>query len=89
MLDVGCGSDAMVNDLSVGLRIGLDPLMNAVKLSLSSNVVGIQGVGEYLPFQKEDFDVVTCINVFDHMYVPFKALKEMKRILKKNGICMQ
>ena len=39
-----------------------------------------------MPFKDECFDVVVCFNVLDHMSNPNRALLEIKRVLKKDGI---
>jgi len=40
-----------------------------------------------LPFEDSAFDVVVCLDVLYHKWVDVKkALSEMKRVLKKNGI---
>lgn len=38
-----------------------------------------------LPFKDEEFDVVLCIEVLEHVLDPKKAIAEMKRVLKKEG----
>ncbi|KPJ69327.1 MAG: hypothetical protein AMJ45_00630 [Syntrophobacter sp. DG_60] len=46
----------------------------------------ICGVAESIPKQDESFDVVICVNALDHMINPVKALLEIRRVLKKDGI---
>jgi ubiquinone/menaquinone biosynthesis C-methylase UbiE len=41
---------------------------------------------ELLPFDDNSFDMVTCQTVLIHVDDPIKALKEMKRVLKPNGL---
>lgn len=38
-----------------------------------------------LPFKDEEFDVVLCVEVLEHVLDPRKAIAEMKRVLKKGG----
>jgi len=38
-----------------------------------------------LPFGTETFEAVFCLEALEHIYSPLKAIKEMKRVLKKNG----
>jgi len=40
---------------------------------------------EKLPFKKEEFDAVFCLEVLEHLFAPEKTLLEVKRVLKKNG----
>jgi len=42
--------------------------------------------GHYLPFADAQFDVITSIAVFEHLYNPFQAAQEIYRVLKPNGI---
>jgi ubiquinone/menaquinone biosynthesis C-methylase UbiE len=46
----------------------------------------IQGDATALPFADDSFDVVTCQTVLIHLKKPTLALKEMKRVVKPNGI---
>jgi len=54
------------------------------------NVVGeeIDVVGDILktPFANESFDTIICTMVFEHIPNPWLAVKEMKRILRKEGV---
>lgn len=38
-----------------------------------------------LPFKDEEFDVVLCVEVLEHVLEPKKAIQEMNRVLKKGG----
>lgn len=40
---------------------------------------------EKLPFPTNRFDLVTCLEVLEHVKDPVKVLKEIKRVLKKEG----
>ncbi len=40
-----------------------------------------------LPFADNSLDAITCIAVLEHVKNPFKAVKEMYRVLKPNGYC--
>ncbi len=41
---------------------------------------------ESLPFADDSFDAVTCQTVLIHLENPLDALREMKRVLKPDGI---
>jgi len=45
-----------------------------------------KGSAYKLPFEDDSFDVVTCQTLLIHLGDPLKALREMKRVVKKNGI---
>jgi len=42
--------------------------------------------GSNLPFEPESFDAVASLNVFEHIVFVDKALQEIHRVLKKNGV---
>lgn len=46
----------------------------------------LQGDIYRLPFAAESFDIVTCQTLLIHLQDPLKALLEMKRVLKKEGL---
>lgn len=86
ILEVGCGPAAAIHSLrQARLRVGIDPLASELRHFYRNSTNQIQGIGEYLPFKDETFDVVLCINVLDHVQNPFAVLKEMQRCLKRGG----
>lgn len=46
----------------------------------------LQGDAYQIPFADDSFDIVTCQTVLLHLKDPLKALFEMKRVLKKDGL---
>ena len=47
-------------------------------LDITSDIISI-------PVENESFDAIMCIEVLEHVVDPVKAMKELDRILKKNG----
>ena len=45
----------------------------------------MQGSAESLPFTDNSFDVVSCLQVLEHLKEPDKAISELKRVLKPGG----
>ncbi|EKD43986.1 MAG: hypothetical protein ACD_72C00046G0002 [uncultured bacterium] len=43
---------------------------------------------ENLPFERETFDVVVCLNVIDRVAHPKKVLESIGRVLKKGGVAI-
>ena len=93
-LDIGCGSgDNLLRakyQLNCSVR-GIDPApgeqgvgryikgdLNEVKID--------RGFAEKLPYEDECFDVVFCSHVLEHVNEEDKSLKEMARVLKKDGV---
>jgi len=89
ILDVGCGPTCAGQLFDVGLKTYLDPLMDSYLLKYQDRLPEgekICATAEQMPFPDNNFDVVLCINALDHMHNPLKALSEMHRVLKKEGV---
>ena len=89
ILDVGCGPTCSAQLFSVGLKTYLDPLMNSYLETYPEKLPEgekISSTAEDIPKPDESFDVVLCVNALDHMIHPDKALAEMCRVVKKEGI---
>ncbi len=89
ILDVGCGPTCSAQLFKVGLKTYLDPLMDSYLESYPEKLPQgekICSTGEEIPKPDESFDVVLCVNALDHMIDPDKALEEMGRVMKRDGI---
>jgi|Deesub1362A_J573_1020465.scaffolds.fasta_scaffold02187_5 ubiquinone/menaquinone biosynthesis C-methylase UbiE len=63
--------------------IGIDLNKTGVhKHRLKNSVIGS---GFYLPFKENSFDVVLLAEVLEHLENPIEILKEINRVLRKNG----
>ena len=85
LLDIGCGSPARcVKEGSflryVGYGHGID--IKPCNIEFDFKIGDMQNI----PFGNEKFDVITAIEVIEHVENPSKALKEVHRVLKKGGI---
>lgn len=45
----------------------------------------VQADAQHLPFKNESFDIVLALDVIEHLYSPLDFLKEVNRVLKKEG----
>jgi len=45
------------------------------------------GNGLNLQFNKKEFDVVICNQIYEHVPNPFKLVAEIRRVLKDEGFC--
>jgi len=90
ILDVGCGTGSNLKLLSkYGSVYGVDASEHAIKYASSLNIAELkQGGIESLPYDDNSFDMVFCIEVIYHDWVKNKdkALSELYRVLKKDGI---
>ncbi len=86
-LDVGCGSSPNINYLD-GKRTGIDINRKALEFVSNHSTAEFQ-FGNILdiPFQGESFDLVSCLEVVEHMKngQAEKAISELARVVKPNG----
>ena len=83
ILDVGCGNGAFLNSLSDSYQaIGLDSSQEALKYVQTKTVKGDIAA---LPFESASFDLVTCLEVLEHLSCDAfdKALFELQRVSRK------
>ncbi len=90
VLDVGCGAcDYMIPLESAGKRcVGIDPIYEtsiAECKKKGRELQLIQGIGEYLPFRDEVFDLVLLLSTLQHVKDQEAVLSEARRVLKKGG----
>ena len=90
VLDVGCGTGVITNELARRTRgtvIGLDidPLILGQARRLTSRVRYRKGDAQELPFPDEAFDVVTCHFFLMWVADPARAVREMARVVRRDG----
>lgn len=59
--------------------------LHYVSADLYSPIVDVKADLLHLPFQNEEFDVVFCNHVLEHIIEDKKAMKELYRVLKPGG----
>lgn len=84
LLDVGCGAPAncmrdgsFLRHIGYGQGIDIEPRNIEFKFKLGSIID--------IPHKSKSFDVVTAIEVIEHIDNPALALKEINRVLKDKG----
>ena len=85
VLDAGCGAGHALHRLASFLPddvIGIDLDDNEVKICqqrFPEYVFLRADIGE-LPFEDDQFDLVLCLEVLEHLESPSKALRELERV---------
>ncbi len=90
LLDVGCGwAQALLYFRDKGINCyGFDPVPEAVKYGLEKGLnIKLAGMESMDVFNGKQFDVVTLINVLEHLADPVKVLEQLKnKVLNQDGI---
>ena len=87
ILDVGCGTGANLEMLSeFGEAEGVDVSAEALSFCRERGLAGVkQGAAESLPYAEGSFDLVTGLDVVEHLDDDLAGLREMHRVLRPNG----
>jgi methionine biosynthesis protein MetW len=88
-LDVGCGSGSLMDIVRgrVESVYGCDISKAAVKTAKNKGMRSVctnlnRG---HLPYRSESFDIITCIEVVEHVVDPLNLLRELYRVLSTDG----
>src|ERR687890_36517 len=87
ILDVGCGTGANLLMLSkYGEAEGVDISEDALAFCRERGLDKVKlGAAEELPYEDGSFDLVTALDVVEHMDDDLGGLKEMRRVLRPGG----
>ena len=90
ILDVGCGTGLITRRLNSTDITALDInpwALERAKLNVKKeNVKFVLGDAEDLPFLSEQFDIVVCTEMLEHIIRPDLALECMNKVLKPDGL---
>lgn len=92
ILDIGCANGLFGKELEKlgGKVTGIDISEKAIKLAkknISEAKVVDLNEGK-LPFADNSFDTIVASEVLEHLFAPEELLKEIKRILKSDGVAV-
>jgi SAM-dependent methyltransferase len=87
ILDIGCGTGANLQMLAnFGLAEGVDVSSEALDFCRARGLAKVkQGAAESLPYEDASFDLVTGLDVVEHLDDDIAGLKEMHRVLRPRG----
>lgn len=96
LLDVGCGGGDFIYKVYKKFQEihGVDIASNRIKEAADLKEkkyrkAGIKfqtaDIDQGLPFSDDYFDTVTCIATFQHIHDPYFVIREIRRVLKKDG----
>ena len=90
ILDVGCGTGANLQLLSkFGVAEGVDVSSEALEFCRARGLSRVkQGAAESLPFEDASFDLVTGLDVVEHLDDDLAGLTEMRRVLRPGGYAL-
>jgi SAM-dependent methyltransferase len=87
ILDVGCGTGANLEMLAqYGEAEGVDVSTEALACCRARGLQNVrQGEAEKLPYADGSFDLVTALDVVEHLDDDVAGLREMRRVLRPGG----
>src|SRR5260370_34913669 len=87
ILDVGCGTGANLQMLAeFGVADGVDVSAEALEFCRARGLGSVrQGAAESLPYEDAQFDLVTGLDVVEHLDDDVAGLREMFRVLRPGG----
>jgi SAM-dependent methyltransferase len=90
LLEIGCGDGALLHLLKArGANVhGIDAASSGIssceKKGLTAQCLDVSSDG--IPFPDHSFDVVICLETFEHLMNPYYALQEIRRVLRPSGM---
>ena len=93
-LDIGCASGYMLSEIALTYTHakyhGVDVYDKAINFAKKryKNIKFQVAFAEKLPFKNAAFDLITFYEAIEHVENPLLSLKEIRRVLKKSGLCI-
>jgi|GEM_PF-112961 len=82
-LEIGVGTGRFAQAL--GIKFGIDPSIEMLKIAKKRGINVRLGDGEHLPFKNDTFDYVAIIITICFVKDPQKVIEESRRVLKNGG----
>jgi len=92
-LDFGCGTGILQNEIEKNspnvTAFGVDKSLDAIKYCKKRGLARVKTCSHNLiPFPENKFDLLTSIDVLEHIEDDKQSLNEINRVLKKGGIAI-
>lgn len=91
ILDIGCGSGLMLNDLEkVGQTFGMDMSDEAISFSkeIFGGTVEKGALPDQVPYQEDFFDLITALDVIEHIDDDVGSISAIRALLVPGGKCI-
>jgi len=88
ILDIGCGCGVILNALeNYGMTFGMDMSEDAIKYSkeIFNGEVSKGSLPDCIPFEKGFFNLITALDVIEHVDQDVDSLKVIRSLLISNG----
>jgi len=85
-IELGVGPGRFAQQLGFG--IGIDPAPAALQIAGDRHILGIAGVGEYLPLQTASIGTVCMLFTLCFLTDPLSVFKECARVLRPTGVLL-
>jgi len=92
LLDIGCGGGLLTNPAALaghrvsGIDLSLNSLEIAQQFDTTKSVHYLTANANLLPFNASSFDVVTAMDILEHVENPDKLIEEASRVLRPGGL---
>ena len=89
VLDVGCGTGTMLRHLArYGVVEGVDADEEAVRFCRERGLEHVQRADVPLPFEEGAFDLITMLDVLEHVDDDTGMLADLHRVLRPGGVLL-
>jgi len=89
IINVGCGTCCLTKDIFLNYNIeGVDESKDMIDYCKSKGINAKIGDSNKLPFKSQQFNGVLSLDVIEHIKDDKKAIKEITRVIKKQGMLL-
>src|SRR5262245_61766702 len=86
VLDAGCGMGDLLDRFPNLSRYGVDISADYLAIAADRGILTHRGLIERMPYRRGMFDAVVCTDVLEHVLDLNACVKELLRVLKREGV---